>query len=374
MPMARLVPLYDQERYAEVLGKVAPYFKDADYSIVNLECPVVEGEGTPIVKQGPNLKCSSKAVAALKYMGCKCATLANNHFRDYGDEGCVNTIAKLNDAGIDHLGGGENLQEAQRVLYKETQGVNVAFVNFCEHEFSIAENCHAGAAPLDLVENYRQIIEACNNADYVIVIVHGGHEHYQLPSPRMKKTYRWFTEIGADAVINHHQHCYSGYEVYNGKPIFYGLGNFCFDGNRSGKDIWYEGYMVELTVESQESGVKSLGYKLIPYIQCKEEPAVIPMTGDDEKNFFNNIERLNAIIQDDAQLSAEFDKWCKHRAPVYTKVLAPLSNNRWVEALRRRGFFRWSLSEKKRLYLTNLIECESHYDVFKEYLKNEHHA
>lgn len=43
----------------------------------------------------------------------------------------------------------------------------------------------------------------------------------------MQEIYRFFVDIGADAVINHHQHCYSGYEVYKEKPIFYGLGNFC---------------------------------------------------------------------------------------------------------------------------------------------------
>jgi poly-gamma-glutamate synthesis protein (capsule biosynthesis protein) len=45
----------------------------------------------------------------------------------------------------------------------------------------------------------------------------------------MVETYRFFIEAGADAVVNHHQHCICGYEVYKGKPIFYGLGNFCFD-------------------------------------------------------------------------------------------------------------------------------------------------
>ena len=30
-------------------------------------------------------------------------------------------------------------------------------------------------------------------------------------------------------MVNHHQHCFSGYEVDNGSSILYGLGNFCFD-------------------------------------------------------------------------------------------------------------------------------------------------
>lgn len=36
----------------------------------------------------------------------------------------------------------------------------------------------------------------------------------------MKELYRFLVDCGADAVINHHQHCFSGYEIYNEKPIF----------------------------------------------------------------------------------------------------------------------------------------------------------
>ena len=71
--------------------------------------------------------------------------------------------------------------------------------------------------------------EAKANADFLILIIHGGHETYELPSPRMKKLYRWFIDLGVDAVIGHHTHCYSGSEVYKNKPIVYSLGNFIFD-------------------------------------------------------------------------------------------------------------------------------------------------
>ena len=54
----------------------------------------------------------------------------------------------------------------------------------------------------------------------MFLILHGGIEHYQLPSPRMKKWYRHIIDLGASAIVNHHQHCFSGYELYNGKPIF----------------------------------------------------------------------------------------------------------------------------------------------------------
>ena len=59
------------------------------------------------------------------------------------------------------------------------------------------------------------------------MIVHGGHECYNLPSPRMQKQYLFYADQGADIVVGHHTHCISGYEVYKGVPIYYSLGNFC---------------------------------------------------------------------------------------------------------------------------------------------------
>ena len=63
---------------------------------------------------------------------------------------------------------------------------------------------------------------------------------------RMKELYHYFVDAGADVVINHHQHCYSGYEEYKGSPIFYGLGNFLFDNSDFRPQPWNEGYLVEL--------------------------------------------------------------------------------------------------------------------------------
>ena len=228
----------------KVFDLVRPVIEQCDYSIVNLECPVRTTEGGGIKKAGPSLKCSPKAVDALKYAGFKCATLANNHFYDQGEEGVRETIHALTDAGIAYVGGGENIETAGHTLYKEINGKTLAVINCCEHEFSIATETTGGSNPLNPIQQYYAIKEAKRKADYVIVIVHGGIEHYQYPSQRMADTYRFFVDAGADAVINHHQHCFSGGEVWHGKPIFYGLGNFCFDWREKSSKLWVEGYIL----------------------------------------------------------------------------------------------------------------------------------
>lgn len=253
--------------YGDLFDEVKPIIETADYSIVNFEFPIIldSTNAKPILKCGPNLQGTKEAVDAVKYAGFNCCTLANNHILDQGEQCCLDTKNELEKAGIDTVGVGYNLEDAASILYKEIRGETLAIINCCEHEFSIATDTTIGANPLNPIQQYYRIQEARSKADYVLVIVHGGHEHCQLPSPEMQETYRFFIDSGADAVVNHHQHCYSGYEEYHGKPIFYGLGNLCFDNiSKRGDDIWNEGYMVSLDFDKS----RKPSYTLYPYIQC----------------------------------------------------------------------------------------------------------
>ena len=113
------------------------------------------------------------------------------------------------------------------VILKKSK--TIAFINCCENEWSTTFGVKPGCNPLNEVNIYYQIQEAKADADFVILIIHGGHVTYELPSLRINKLYRWFIDLGVDAVISHHTHCYSGSEVYNNKPIVYSIGNFIFD-------------------------------------------------------------------------------------------------------------------------------------------------
>ena len=357
-PQKRVAELFDRGEYKTVLDDVKQTISDADYSIVNFECPVADDATTAIRKQGPSLRCSEKGVEAVKWVGFDCVTLANNHFLDQGAKGVDNTLAACQKYAIDTVGGGRDLKEAANILYKDIEGKKLAIINCCEHEFSIATESSPGSNPLNPIQQYYAIQEARSKADYVLVIVHGGHEHYQLPSPRIQETYRFFVDAGADAVVNHHQHCFSGYEVYSGKPIFYGLGNFCFDGNRSGKEIWHEGYMVQLELKSNEKPI----YYLIPYKQCGENPSIILMKEEERKAFEKEIQEINSVIGDDVKLKAEFDKYVNIKYASFSSILSPY-NTRFCIGLVRRGYLPNFISKRKSLMMFNRISCESHRDI-----------
>lgn len=363
-PHARIAQMVERQDYT-FFDHIKDFIKQADYSIVNFECPIVEGNAKPIKKCGPALRTISNAVDAVKYAGFNCVTLANNHFRDYGDSGCISTLNELNKQNVDYVGGGKNLQEAQQILYKEINGKKLAIVNFCENEFSIATANSAGAAPLDTADNFHQITNARKNADYVLVIIHGGHEHYQLPSPRMKKLYRYFVELGADAVVNHHQHCFSGYEYYNGKPIVYGLGNFCFDSKSLRNQSWNEGYFVTIDFNTPQPSLQ-----IYPYRQCDDEATVNVLNSDAQHHFNNKLRELNEIIQDDARLQNSFDEWVNGRER-WVYGLFNSYHNRYLNAAASRGWLPRPASDKEIGVILNYISCEAHRDIVLDVLKQK---
>lgn len=351
--------------FASMFDSVKPIIQEADQSFVNFEFPIVEKIGEPIGKCGPNLKGSVRSIEAIKYAGFTVCTLANNHILDQGESCCVDTMQALSSSGLKIVGCGRSLSEASTILYISQGEETLAVINCCEHEFTIAEEKSAGANPLNPIQQFYKIQEAKKNADYVIVIVHGGAERYQLPSLRMKETYRFFIDAGADAVVNHHQHCYSGYEQYCGKPIFYGIGNFCFDNGRQTRTDWNEGFLLAIKFCRDENP----DFSIHPYIQCVDNASVTLMNNSDKELFERKIIELNSIIDDDGRLRQEYEEWVKDTARGYNLLFQP-----YYSKLSRKLYLRNLLPTilpKNMIYnILNYINCESHLDKLRVAISN----
>ncbi len=363
-PKERVSNLIEKGCFESIFGEVKTIIAQSDYSIVNFECPVRTSKGSGIKKDGPLLKCSAKSVEALRYAGFNCATLANNHFYDQGEEGVKETIQTLKNAGIAYVGGGMNLMEAGQTLYQKVKDKNLAIINCCEHEFSIATETTGGSNPLNPINQYYAIQEAKEKADYVIVIVHGGIEHYQYPSQRMVDTYHFFIDAGADAVINHHQHCFSGGEIWHGKPIFYGLGNFCFDWAERNTPLWEEGYMVMIDFDDS-----SVGFKLFPYSQNDIEAGVHLMDEAKYKKWKDRFDSISDVISNESKLKEKYDSLLAKTERIYSARLTPYTQ-RLALSLYMRHLLPMLLPKSKLLVLLNTMLCESHYDRMVQMLRN----
>jgi len=340
-------------------------FQEVDYRVVNLETPVTgNNPQNRILKTGPHLRSSPAAIfPMLKQLRVDLVSLANNHIMDYGSTGLADTIAHCNNNAIPHVGVGQNITDSAEPFILERYNQKIAFLNFTENEWSIAESDKPGANPLDIIDNLNQIKLAGKVYDKVIVIIHGGHEYYHLPSPRMVKQYRFYAENGADAIICHHTHCIGGYEVYNNVPIFYSLGNFLFT-KRSIYEAWYTGFVLKLKIIQH----KSIGFELYPVRQDRQQ-FIVKLLEEREKDLvLEEVNRYNIIINDSTLLNQHWNHFLDIQAKQYLNFFSPVNliRNRYIRGiLNRMSLNRYILKKRYLKLILNVIRCEAHSDAAK---------
>lgn len=342
------------------------FLEETDLRIVNLESPLTESIQTPI-KTGPALRGDVIGLDFLQKISCNMVTLANNHIMDYGKQGLFDTMRFLDDKEICKVGAGVNLKNSKQIKYVNIKDKKIAILNFAENEWSTSiKPDDPGASSLDPVSNFNDIQLAKSNSDTVLVITHGGHENYNLPSPRMKNIFRFFIDAGADAVVNHHPHCVSGYEIYKEKPIFYSVGNFIFENKSEKSQNWTIGMGVKLMFSDTE-----VKYDFQFFKQCKDEKSLLDQLTETElKDIEFRIYSWNKIISSDADLQDHFDKWVQTNKKQYLSYFEP-HNFRLVRLLQRKNLLPSLWSSRKKEYMLNLVRCEAHRDVLISILENE---
>lgn len=337
-----------------VFHEIKELCTSCDYAITNLENPVTESSDK-ICKDGPHLKMAPRFMKTLTYCGFNVVTLANNHLKDYGSHGVIDTIKSCRIHNIQTVGAGININAAYKPLILKKNNLTIGIINVCESESSIATTEEAGAAPFDLITIFHTVKEIRSQCNYIIVIVHGGCENYPYPTPEMKRKYRFLADIGTDIVINHHQHCYSGYEIYNNVPIFYGIGNLFFD-EHNNVEKWYYGLALVLNFGEK------VEFEILPFKQCKNQLEVRFICSSADEMLHD----INKVIADDALLKEMFKKHVES-----SLALSPFTpyNNHYIKALYHRHILPALISKQKAIDIKNRIQCESHYEVILEKLR-----
>ena len=356
-PWLRIENEFKSDNWQPLFKEVKPFFDANDLNILDLECPLTISN-EKISKTGPHIKAHPVTAAILNHLNCKVVATANNHFKDYGWEGMRQTYEALSKHNISWFGSGANLDEASKTFYWKKDDITIGFINVAENEWTTTSGTEPGCNPIDLATIFNQIQEAKKKADFIVVIAHGGHEHYELPSPRMKKWYRFFVDAGADAVIAHHTHIISGYEIYKDSPIFYSLGNFCFDWNGLRNLPWNKGMLVRLCFEKN----KPITFEMEFVSQNNDTVGISVMNEIEKKSMLEHLEKLNVIIADDALLADEFNKYVASWKPIMNTWIQPYKG-KIMAALYKRGLLPSIITKKKKLLYTNLIRCEAHRDI-----------
>jgi poly-gamma-glutamate capsule biosynthesis protein CapA/YwtB (metallophosphatase superfamily) len=214
------------DRYIRTVGEkngqdyifscISDYLQSADLVIGNLEGPITNKPSVSVgsISGGENnftFTFSPPTALLLKRHNIKLVNIGNNHSMDFGIEGVKQTTDNLMRSGVAFFGE----YGRQNTLRTEINGVRFEFISY---------NQFGG----DVDTTKRQIELAREGGFIPIVYTHWGSE-YEKIQPSLYGLATDFIERGAEAVIGSHPHVIGEVEIYEGKPIFYSLGNFIFD-------------------------------------------------------------------------------------------------------------------------------------------------
>jgi poly-gamma-glutamate synthesis protein (capsule biosynthesis protein) len=242
-----------------VFRDVDPLFQNSDAVVVNLEDPLTTSSTN--FKQAIPLKANPTYTHVLKDNKVVVACLANNHIMDYGDKGLTDTISALQSNGINYTGAGENLDQATKPVYLDIKGRKITILNFMDNttftgflpsEMPAATVNSPGYAPADWNIIKKSIDESKKNSDITVIVFHYGNEYSIIPNNYQIDLSHKCIDEGADIVIGSHPHVIQEIESYNGKPIFYSLGNFVFDQSNTAT---HSSLMVEMDLVGNEAKV-----------------------------------------------------------------------------------------------------------------------
>lgn len=209
----------------------APLLKQADITIGNLECVV----GTTGKAEEKNfvLRAHPRVLPLIKkYFNA--VSLANNHTGDYGPQALSNMLDLLDGAGIKYFGAGKEIRSAHEPIIFDIKDKRIAVLGydiFLPRSFEALDDRPGTAwGDDDYIIADIQKAKKVHKADIVITYPHWGWEGEKQASAEQVRLAHLMIDSGADAVVGGHPHVTQNIENYKGKPIFYSLGNFIFDG------------------------------------------------------------------------------------------------------------------------------------------------
>lgn len=332
--------------------------RSADHRIFNLEVPLTD-TAAPIDKCGPALIAPTASVAGYKALGADCLTVGNNHIMDQGVQGLRSTVKVMAENGIALVGAGDTRRQAAEPYIWEWNGRRLGIYACAEHEFSIAGDGTPGANPFDPLESPDHVAALKERCDYVIVLYHGGKEHYRYPSPELRRVCRKLVEKGADLVLCQHSHCIGCEEKYENGTVVYGQGNFLFD--RSQSEYWQTGLLVRLD--------RDLTVSYIPLV--KQDCGVRLAPPEKAAEIMDAFCRRSAEIREEGFVEARYGRFAGEMKDNYLRALSSVDHRGlWFRLLNRLTGQRWSrwylkraYGKRKLLVMRNYIECEAHREL-----------
>ena len=211
-----------------------------DFRIVNLETAITSAE-TPWPDKGINYRMHPQNIGCLSAARIDACALANNHVLDWGYDGLSETLQTSDAAGIAHAGAGSDAYQAMNpaVLGTAASG-RVLLFSFGSTTCGISEDWKATSISpgVNLLDDLSEQTAArvCDEmrahqqpGDLLIASIHwGGNWGYEIPREQIVFAH-YLIEQGVAIVHGHSSHHVKAIELFKGRLILYGCGDFITD-------------------------------------------------------------------------------------------------------------------------------------------------
>ena len=253
--------------HMKLLAAVRPLLENADLTVVNFETTLSDQAFFPKSQPRPAAfhptagfvyASHPSSVMALKQSGVDLVDLGNNHSYDMLEAGLSNTLSTLDQAQILHFGAGANEASAWAPAIIESKGQKIAFVGCTTMRIPLKTPItndipyvasdvlrKGGAAYCTEARLRSEIVQAKQQADMVVVMIHGGKEYDPAPTTKISYLTTVAKEAGAALVINHQPHVIGGFSWNKGALTAWTMGTFLAD-----QTVWdsLESYMLAVYV------------------------------------------------------------------------------------------------------------------------------
>ncbi len=250
--------------------------RNPDVRIINLETAVTRSDDAE--HKAVNYRMNPDNILCITAANINCCALANNHVLDWGYPGLAETLKTLKDAHIKIAGAGRNIQEAQapavmtipekgRVLVfsfgSETSGIPLSWAAAPDRP---GVNILPDFSPATVRGIRDSIGKARLARDIVIASIHwGSNWGYEVPRGQQQFAHQLIDEADVDIVHGHSSHHVKGIEVYKGKLILYGCGDFLNDYEGiSGHEVYRGDLVLMYFVSTNPSTGKLVSLSMTP--------------------------------------------------------------------------------------------------------------
>jgi poly-gamma-glutamate capsule biosynthesis protein CapA/YwtB (metallophosphatase superfamily) len=262
---------------------IRPIFKNSEIVVANLECVACDSTIEAINKKF-TFRANPEWLSAVNTSGITHLTLANNHSFDYGYTGLKQTLTNLETYKLNSIGAtlDSNACCLPTIIKKNGTEIVIFSSSFLKQNNSFV--CNENASNLsNTIKTFKKQNPSC----VVFVCLHWGVEMEITPTKEQVSQAHFLIEAGADAIIGHHPHVVQSIELYNGKYIFYSLGNFVFDNNHSPEN---RGIFAKFSFLKG----KIQPIHIIPYTIVKSKPK--QMTQEESNSFMHDIDSISQTL------------------------------------------------------------------------------